>query len=72
MFDSCDSCHGQANKLLDSAKEMEDSIGVNLRYVYLNTQNVNCDMVQGFLLSVMSFYCSELLVVMQFSTTRSE
>jgi hypothetical protein len=27
----CDSCHGQAEKLLDSAKEMEDSIAVNLR-----------------------------------------
>ncbi|GAQ92890.1 Magnesium transporters: CorA family [Klebsormidium nitens] len=26
----CDSCHGQAEKLLDSAKEMEDSIAVNL------------------------------------------
>ncbi|KAG0577016.1 hypothetical protein KC19_5G125300 [Ceratodon purpureus] len=26
----CDSCHGQAEKLLDAAKEMEDSIGVNL------------------------------------------
>eukprot|EP00271_Cylindrocystis_brebissonii_P007539 TRINITY_DN21103_c0_g1_i1.p1 TRINITY_DN21103_c0_g1~~TRINITY_DN21103_c0_g1_i1.p1 ORF type:complete len:623 (-),score=85.43 TRINITY_DN21103_c0_g1_i1:438-2306(-) len=26
----CDSCNGQAEKLLDSAKEMEDSIGVNL------------------------------------------
>lgn len=48
LFDSCDSCHGQANKLLDSAKEMEDSIGVNLRYVYLKTCNVDCDMVQEF------------------------
>ncbi|KAJ7545881.1 hypothetical protein O6H91_08G014800 [Diphasiastrum complanatum] len=26
----CESCHGQAQKLLDSAKEMEDSISVNL------------------------------------------
>ncbi|XP_030958295.1 magnesium transporter MRS2-11, chloroplastic isoform X2 [Quercus lobata] len=26
----CESCHGQAEKLLDSAKEMEDSIAVNL------------------------------------------
>ncbi|CAI5469779.1 unnamed protein product [Closterium sp. Yama58-4] len=26
----CDSCHGQAEKLLDSAREMEDSISVNL------------------------------------------
>jgi hypothetical protein len=32
-FDRCDSCHGQANKLLDAAKEMEDSIAVNLRFV---------------------------------------
>jgi hypothetical protein len=48
LFDSCDSCHGQANKLLDSAKEMEDSIGVNLRYVYLKTCTVDCDMVQEF------------------------
>jgi magnesium transporter len=28
----CESCHGQAERLLDSAKEMEDSIAVNLRY----------------------------------------
>ncbi|KAG1368822.1 hypothetical protein COCNU_14G012900 [Cocos nucifera] len=27
----CESCHGHAEKLLDSAKEMEDSIAVNLR-----------------------------------------
>ncbi|XP_019225920.1 PREDICTED: magnesium transporter MRS2-11, chloroplastic isoform X3 [Nicotiana attenuata] len=27
----CESCHGQAERLLDSAKEMEDSIAVNLR-----------------------------------------
>lgn len=26
----CDSCHGQAEKLLDAAREMEDSISVNL------------------------------------------
>uniref|UniRef100_A0A1D1XJI6 Magnesium transporter n=2 Tax=Anthurium amnicola TaxID=1678845 RepID=A0A1D1XJI6_9ARAE len=26
----CESCHGQAEKLLDSAREMEDSIAVNL------------------------------------------
>ncbi|KAE9587977.1 hypothetical protein Lalb_Chr22g0350511 [Lupinus albus] len=26
----CESCHGQAERLLDSAREMEDSIGVNL------------------------------------------
>lgn len=26
----CESCHGQAERLLDSAKEMEDSISVNL------------------------------------------
>ncbi|KAL2536255.1 Magnesium transporter MRS2-11 [Forsythia ovata] len=26
----CESCHGQAERLLDSAKEMEDSIAVNL------------------------------------------
>lgn len=26
----CDSCHGEAEKLLDAAKEMEDSISVNL------------------------------------------
>ncbi|CAM6055608.1 unnamed protein product [Sphagnum tenellum] len=26
----CDSCHGQAEKLLDSAREMEDSIALNL------------------------------------------
>ena len=29
----CESCHGQAERLLDSAKEMEDSIAVNLRSV---------------------------------------
>lgn len=29
----CESCHGQAERLLDSAKEMEDSIAVNLRFV---------------------------------------
>lgn len=39
----CESCHGQAERLLDSAKEMEDSIAVNLRskllsYIYL----LNC------------------------------
>lgn len=28
----CESCHGQAERLLDSAKEMEDSISVNLRF----------------------------------------
>lgn len=28
----CESCHGQAERLLDSAKEMEDSIAVNLRF----------------------------------------
>ncbi|KAH9700101.1 Magnesium transporter MRS2-11 [Citrus sinensis] len=27
----CESCHGQSERLLDSAKEMEDSIAVNLR-----------------------------------------
>lgn len=32
VFDRCESCHGQAERLLDSAKEMEDSIAVNLRY----------------------------------------
>jgi len=26
----CESCHGQAERLLDSAREMEDSIAVNL------------------------------------------
>lgn len=26
----CESCHGQAERLLDSAREMEDSIGVSL------------------------------------------
>lgn len=30
----CDFCFGQAEKLLDSAKEMEDSISVNLRYSF--------------------------------------
>nr|XP_009801075.1 PREDICTED: magnesium transporter MRS2-11, chloroplastic isoform X2 [Nicotiana sylvestris] len=30
----CESCHGQAERLLDSAKEMEDSIAVNLRYIW--------------------------------------
>lgn len=30
----CESCHGQAERLLDSAKEMEDSIAVNLRYEF--------------------------------------
>ncbi|RRT78142.1 hypothetical protein BHE74_00017603 [Ensete ventricosum] len=30
-FLRCESCHGQAERLLDSAKEMEDSIAVNLR-----------------------------------------
>jgi hypothetical protein len=30
----CESCHGQAERLLDSAREMEDSIAVNLRYVH--------------------------------------
>lgn len=29
----CESCHGQAERLLDSAREMEDSIAVNLRSV---------------------------------------
>ncbi|CAH9119568.1 unnamed protein product [Cuscuta europaea] len=29
----CESCHGQAERLLDSAKEMEDSIAVNLRFI---------------------------------------
>ena len=29
----CESCHGQAERLLDSAKEMEDSIAFNLRSV---------------------------------------
>lgn len=27
----CESCHGQSERLLDSAKEMEDSIAVSLR-----------------------------------------
>lgn len=31
----CESCHGQAERLLDSAKEMEDSIAVNLRSEFL-------------------------------------
>lgn len=30
----CESIHGQAERLLDSAREMEDSIAVNLRSVY--------------------------------------
>ncbi|XP_051143164.1 magnesium transporter MRS2-11, chloroplastic-like isoform X2 [Andrographis paniculata] len=30
----CESCHGQAERLLDSAREMEDSISVNLRYIW--------------------------------------
>ncbi|OMO83113.1 putative RNA splicing protein mrs2, mitochondrial [Corchorus capsularis] len=29
----CESCHGQAARLLDSGKEMEDSIAVNLRII---------------------------------------
>ncbi|KAG6480882.1 hypothetical protein ZIOFF_057470 [Zingiber officinale] len=29
-YGRCESCHGQAERLLDSAKEMEDSIAVNL------------------------------------------
>ncbi|XP_039131184.1 magnesium transporter MRS2-A, chloroplastic isoform X1 [Dioscorea cayenensis subsp. rotundata] len=29
-LERCESCHGQAERLLDSAKEMEDSIAVNL------------------------------------------
>ncbi|OMO61261.1 hypothetical protein CCACVL1_23637, partial [Corchorus capsularis] len=35
----CESYHGQAERLIDSAKEMEDSIAVNLRssnLIYLN------------------------------------
>ena len=31
----CESCHGQAERLLDSAREMEDSIAVSLRFGYL-------------------------------------
>jgi len=31
----CESCHGQAERLLDSAREMEDSIAVSLRFEYL-------------------------------------
>lgn len=41
----CESCHGQAERLLDSAREMEDSIAVNLRYAHSrhpNTRNVAC------------------------------
>ncbi|XP_028191795.1 magnesium transporter MRS2-11, chloroplastic-like isoform X2 [Glycine soja] len=30
----CESCHGQAERLLDSAREMEDSIAVSLRYIW--------------------------------------
>lgn len=30
----CESCHGQAERLLDSAREMEDSIAVSLRFEY--------------------------------------
>lgn len=37
IFGRCESCHGQAERLLDSAKEMEDSIAVNLRYQYDHT-----------------------------------
>jgi hypothetical protein len=32
MWFRCDSCHGYAEKLLNSAREMEDSIALNLRY----------------------------------------
>lgn len=32
----CESCHGQAERLLDSAREMEDSIAVNLRFVHFD------------------------------------
>lgn len=31
----CESCHNQAGRLLDSAREMEDSIAVNLRFAYV-------------------------------------
>jgi hypothetical protein len=30
----CESCHGQAERLLDSAREMEDSIAVSLRFEF--------------------------------------
>lgn len=33
LLSRCESCHGQAERLLDSAKEMEDSIAVNLRFL---------------------------------------
>ena len=39
IFSRCESCHGQAERLLDSAKEMEDSIAVNLRLVHLPVYN---------------------------------
>lgn len=38
----CESCHGQAEKLLDSAKEMEDSIAVNLRSGWLGLMFLIC------------------------------
>jgi len=31
----CESCHGQAERLLDSAREMEDSIAVSLRFEFI-------------------------------------
>ncbi|KAG8097795.1 hypothetical protein GUJ93_ZPchr0013g36491 [Zizania palustris] len=35
----CESCHGQAERLLDSAREMEDSIAVNLRNIGMNLKS---------------------------------
>lgn len=42
----CESCHGQAERLLDSAREMEDSIAVNLRSVYVSI-SVICQLYQN-------------------------
>ena len=43
----CESCHGQAERLLDSAREMEDSIAVNLRSVHchqLSSRDAACSL----------------------------
>ncbi|KAI4386096.1 hypothetical protein MLD38_004058 [Melastoma candidum] len=48
----CESCHGQAERLLDSAREMEDSIAVNLSSRRLQVSRVEL------LLQVGTFFVS--------------
>ncbi|KAL0460595.1 UNVERIFIED_CONTAM: Magnesium transporter MRS2-11, chloroplastic [Sesamum latifolium] len=79
----CESCHGQAERLLDSAKEMEDSIAVNLSSRRLEVSRVELLLQVGtfcvgvgaliagiFGMNLRSYLEENLIVIVQFNTFR--